>query len=512
MAVDPGTHKVYVSNSYGMSVIDGATNTVIKQLSFNTMMYWVAVDPGTHTVYVTHSGGSGVTMIDGTTDTVTATIDTEWKGYGVAVDPVTHRVYVSNYRGDTGPGRVTVLDGLSHRIIARITVDGFPIGVAVDPVTRTVYVGNPGNNTVSTIDASTNTVTDTIAAGSDGYGVAVDPGLHTAYVSGVRVITQTLLSQTQPQTIRFTSEPPAHLVEGMTYRVRAVGGASAKPVTFSIDASSTAGACRVDDLGDSTGRVHFTGVGSCVIAADQAAGVGYDAAPRARQPVQVEPAVVTPRSGTAQATAAGQPFRAPLVAAVTDALGYPARWAPVTFTITEGSATMQGQRMTTVTANGAGIATAPTLTAGDRPGPVRVAVTSGSGSGVFPESVTGTGREQADLSAKLLVVASSRAGSELSVRVAVHNEGPEAAQKPRTAVTVPPGFRITGTGAGTRYGSTVLFPWPDMIAPRTTRTYTFTVIAPAVTTPEATFRAATISTTRDSNLGNNTTTATIRVS
>ena len=77
-----------------------------------------------------------------------------------------------------------------------------------------------------------------------------------------------------PQTITITSTAPAATVGGPTYTITATGGASGNPVTFSIDASSTAGACSIAGA-----VVSFTGVGSCVIDANQAGNASYSAAP-----------------------------------------------------------------------------------------------------------------------------------------------------------------------------------------------------------------------------------------
>ena len=55
--------------------------------------------------------------------------------------------------------------------------------MAVDPAAGTVYVANPGNATVSVMDAATSTVTATIPVGTEPEGVAVDPSTHTAYVA-----------------------------------------------------------------------------------------------------------------------------------------------------------------------------------------------------------------------------------------------------------------------------------------------------------------------------------------
>ena len=57
-----------------------------------------------------------------------------------------------------------------------------PDQIAVDPATDTIYVANDGNNTVSVIDGSTNTVTTTVGVGSGPRGIAVDPVTDSVYV------------------------------------------------------------------------------------------------------------------------------------------------------------------------------------------------------------------------------------------------------------------------------------------------------------------------------------------
>ena len=76
---------------------------------------------------------------------------------------------------------------------------------------------------------------------------------------------------------------------------RCAVGASGNPVTFSIDPSSTSGAC---SLTGST--VSFTGIGTCVIDAGQAGNNSYTAAPQVQQTFTIGPAplTVTASSGT----------------------------------------------------------------------------------------------------------------------------------------------------------------------------------------------------------------------
>ena len=65
--------------------------------------------------------------------------------------------------------------GPGYTVTATIPVGAVPDGVAVDPAAGTVYVANDDDNTVSVIDAATNTVTATIPVGADPDAVAADP-------------------------------------------------------------------------------------------------------------------------------------------------------------------------------------------------------------------------------------------------------------------------------------------------------------------------------------------------
>jgi hypothetical protein len=83
------------------------------------------------------------------------------------------------------------------------------------------------------------------------------------------------------QAISFTSTASSPAVDG-TYVPTATGGASGKPVLFSIDGASTSG-CSYG-----AGTVTFSSpVGTCVIDANQASNDDYDAAPQAQQTVTV---------------------------------------------------------------------------------------------------------------------------------------------------------------------------------------------------------------------------------
>ncbi len=112
----------------------------------------------------------------------------------------------------------------------------------------------------------------------------------TVPATGVTPVASTVVSAPSltSQAITFTSTAPPATVGG-SYTVAATGGASGNPVTFTVDAGSTAGACTI-----SGANVSFTGVGTCTIDANQAGNASFTAAPQVQQKITVAPTVQGP--------------------------------------------------------------------------------------------------------------------------------------------------------------------------------------------------------------------------
>ena len=80
------------------------------------------------------------------------------------------------------------------------------------------------------------------------------------------------------QAITFSTSPPSPATVGGTYTPAATGGASGNAVVFTIDDSSTAGACSFSGT-----VIHLTGAGTCKVDANQAGNASYNAAPTVSQ-------------------------------------------------------------------------------------------------------------------------------------------------------------------------------------------------------------------------------------
>jgi hypothetical protein len=196
--------------------------------------------------------------------------------YGVAVD-VSGNVYVADSSnnqvveltaGPTGTQTTLPITGLSY-----------PIGVAVD-ANGTVYV-------TDTFDSTNNYRVMALAAGASSattlpltglqytWGVAVDAhsDVYVGDVGNHRVVELPNADATQAIT-GFTPTTPG--TYGGTQTLTATGGPGSAPVVFSVDTTSDAGVCTTTGTNGAT--LTYTGTGSCVIDANQAATRGYGAA------------------------------------------------------------------------------------------------------------------------------------------------------------------------------------------------------------------------------------------
>jgi len=117
----------------------------------------VAVDPATHRAYVTNPEENSVSVIDTRHDAVIATITVDQWPNHVAVNPVADRAYVTNYESD----RVSVIDTKSNTVIATMGVSDGLVSVAVNEATHRAYVVSAGsdggnNGRVWVLDVSRN--------------------------------------------------------------------------------------------------------------------------------------------------------------------------------------------------------------------------------------------------------------------------------------------------------------------------------------------------------------------
>jgi YVTN family beta-propeller protein len=185
IAVDASTNMVYVCNYRDdtVSVITGATNTVIATIPVGGHPLAVAADEARDRAYVSNQDG-GLTVIDTSTNQVIDTIEVGTHPSGVAVDTARNEIFVTNQLDDT----VSVVDGTTHQVVDTVVVGDAPFGILVDRPLHHVYVANQGSDSISAISEDTHEVVHTFPFDDpNGPGwLALDSRLGRLYVVGHR--------------------------------------------------------------------------------------------------------------------------------------------------------------------------------------------------------------------------------------------------------------------------------------------------------------------------------------
>ncbi len=238
------TNKLYVNNRRDstVSVINGATNAVIKTISGFSNPIVSDVNPVTNKIYVPNSGnGTDNTLgiIDGSTDTLTNTITVGLVPVAVAVNPVTNKIYVINQCGNsndcTDHGTVTVVDGATLATTS-IDVGWNPAVILVNQLTNKIYVlNNCGNNsgsadclangtpvqgTVTVIDGATN-ATSSVNTGMASGALVVNQVSNEAYVANGGDNTVTFINGSTLATtnVAVGTQPADVEVNPVTYKI-----------------------------------------------------------------------------------------------------------------------------------------------------------------------------------------------------------------------------------------------------------------------------------------------------
>ncbi|MGA2352483.1 MAG: pectinesterase family protein [Terracidiphilus sp.] len=171
---------------------------------------------------------------------------------------------------DNLPVAATYHAGLSYPISATGGLSGNPVTFTLTTVPVT-GVATLSNGLLTITGVGTATIAANQAAGA-GYSAAPQ-------------VTQSIQINSGSQAITFTDSLPASVTYSstiLTYAISATGGLSGNPVTFTLTTVPTTGVATL-----SNGLLTITGVGTATIAANQAAGAGYSAAPQVMQSIQV---------------------------------------------------------------------------------------------------------------------------------------------------------------------------------------------------------------------------------
>ena len=154
---DSINNRIYVTSYSGNSVtvIDAPTNTLSSTIIVGTNPSSITYDVNTGRVFVLNQGSNTISVIDTFTNTITNTITGQTNMTRCYVNDNNNTLYVLRGAND----QVLTYNTISLSSGTTISVGDLPYALTFD--TTYVYVGNYNDDTITVIDAITNTVVRT---------------------------------------------------------------------------------------------------------------------------------------------------------------------------------------------------------------------------------------------------------------------------------------------------------------------------------------------------------------
>lgn len=172
---DPRNGDVYVTGSSNLTVINGSTSTISREVAIGSYSTMVGVDSLTGDVYVADPLTQNLTVLSDTNFTILANLTMGSSPDAIACDNAGGEVYVAN----SGSGNLTVINGSS--VVGTVLVGTAPVDLAYDAENSYLYVA-PGEGSALTLVATTNG-TPTLT------GVSVTTGNLTVPIEGKMFLT-----------------------------------------------------------------------------------------------------------------------------------------------------------------------------------------------------------------------------------------------------------------------------------------------------------------------------------
>jgi YVTN family beta-propeller protein len=278
VAVDPGSHRVYVAGAPNQTVVvlDGLTGSTLATITVPYTPSSLAIDPAAHRLFIIGDDRTSskdtvsISIVDTTTNAILTTVpgpflslaglavDTfnhrvlalpmvldetgrlitpsgppvTFGGAGVAVDSSLQRLYVSN----PATGVVNVYNSTTLRLVVTVKVSASPQAIATDPQTHSVYVSDDTNGVVSVINGTTDKVTATIPVGATPTSLAVDSSAGLVYVSDP----DTSYFQTVPSAVTVIDATDNAVIRSITVSAKGGGanGIAVDPTTHTVWAAA----------------------------------------------------------------------------------------------------------------------------------------------------------------------------------------------------------------------------------------------------------------------------------
>ena len=199
ISYDETTDKLYlIHDSNRLSVIDGSTNKLIKDIVINEGAYELDFNKLNNKIYALHTSTGTLTIIDVNNNySITSIkisnkiVKNENRVGEIVVNPLTNKIYAIL----SDSGNITIIDGNNNNIQEKSfrkidTKSFFDYGIAlgIDVTTNRIFISSPEDDQIIVIDGNTNNIVSKLSNfGSKSMfrpiDIALDPILKRLYVT-----------------------------------------------------------------------------------------------------------------------------------------------------------------------------------------------------------------------------------------------------------------------------------------------------------------------------------------
>jgi hypothetical protein len=180
LSVDSAQHRLYVSHSTKVVVVDLDKNAVVGEIAPTPGVHGIAIAPDLGRAFVSNGQEGTAAIVDLKSLEVLSRVKTGANPDAILYEPVHHEVYAFNGRGKSA----TVFDARTGEVRVTIPLAGKPEFAVFDAAAGRIYVNIEDASTLVAIDPVKHAVVATwpIAPGEEASGLALDPARHRLFV------------------------------------------------------------------------------------------------------------------------------------------------------------------------------------------------------------------------------------------------------------------------------------------------------------------------------------------
>jgi DNA-binding beta-propeller fold protein YncE len=182
LAVDPGTRRLFISNSTQMVVIDIDKNTIAGTIAGTPRVHGIAFVPGGKG-FTSNGGEDKASIVDLKTLQTLNKVDIGPGPDAIMYEPKMNEVYAFNHQA----GTATVVKADTGAMVTTIKLSGGSVETGVaDPALGRVFINIEANSTIDAVDVATHKVVATwsVAPASGPTGLAIDTTNHLLFAGG----------------------------------------------------------------------------------------------------------------------------------------------------------------------------------------------------------------------------------------------------------------------------------------------------------------------------------------